>query len=346
MSTEEKSSKSVSEILKDRILKVIEDDNQLPWMRPWFYRYAYNYWTDHQYTGINRWLLPVGEYMSAKQLQAYNKKNGTNYKFVKGIKWEYVLFMKECVVGVRKGELNADEIASIMGGGFIRHGTNLYYYDEKDGKLKKKYLVRKYYRVANIKYFQDENGNTPPSKIEGEESIVEFEYSEPEAIINNYCSLEGVQIMHDVHNEGYYRQSEDCVHVPAKTEFKSPEVYYSTVFHELVHSTGTPNRLDRESLRDYGLQRRIRSEEELIAEMGACLLCSEAGIHDITAEGESDYFTMVNSEAYIKSWYEWLKGTDIDLVSIASKAEKAYQYVMGVYSHQFEKEEDTVSVLK
>lgn len=345
MGTEEKNMKSVSDILKERILKVIEEENTLPWTKPWFHRYAYNYWTDHQYTGVNRWLLPVGEYMSAKQLQAYNKKNGTNYRFVKGIKWEYVLFMKEVITGVRKGELSDDVIANIMQGGYARQGINLYYYDEKEGKLKKKYLVRKYYRVADIKYFQDENGNTPPSKIEGDEAIVEFEYSEPESIIERYSALEGVQVINDVRNEAYYMESTDCIHVPPKTDFKSPEMYYSTVFHEMVHSTGTPSRLDRETLKSYRKVRN-RSEEELIAEMGSCLLCAEAGIHSLSTEGESDYFTVTNSDAYIRSWYEWLKDGDVDIVSIASKAEKAYQYILGVCSKEDNDEEDTISVLE
>lgn len=345
MSTE--GGKSVSQILKERILRVIEEDGELPWTKPWFYRYAYNYWTDHQYTGVNRWLLPVGEYMSAKQLQAYNKKNGTDYKFVKGIKWEYVLFMKETQVGVKKGELSPSDISEIMQGKKLIISGNKYFYDSKSGKLKKSYLVRRYYRVANIKYFQDENGNCIPSKIDGENAIVEFEYSNPEAIIENYARKEGVQLMHDVSNQGYYSPAEDTIHVPEKTEFKTPEAYYSTVFHEMIHSTGAKNRLARESLEDYSSDVTIRSEEELIAEMGACLLCAEAGLHEIKLDGEAESFTVKNSEAYIKSWYKWLKNTDVDIVSIASKAEKAYQYALGYFSENLdgEDDEDAVSIV-
>lgn len=338
--------KSVSDILKERILKTIEESNKLPWESPWYYRYAMNYSTQHQYTGINRWLLPVGEYMSAKQLQRYNKTNGTEYKFMKGIKWREVLFMKDCIVGVKRDDLSSEALSTIMNGGAVREGSNTYYMD-KEGRLVKKYLVRKYYRVADITYFEDKNGNKPPSKVEGADAIIEFENTEPDKIIENYCKRSGVKIEDKYHNEAYYTQELDCVCVPNIREFKSVEVYYSTIFHELIHSTGTKGRLNRDSYVEYHKSNQERSEEELIAEMGACLLCAEAGIHTLDYSGESEYFTIKNSEAYIKSWYMYLKDTDIDIVSIASKAEKAANYILGVSSSESsEIDDDTVSISK
>jgi antirestriction protein ArdC len=63
----------------------------------------------------------------------------------------------------------------------------------------------------------------------------------------------------------------------------SPDNFFSTLFHELVHSTGHPNRLDRPVIRkamrpfasvdlvDYNF-------EELIAEHGAAFLDEDSGI--------------------------------------------------------------------
>jgi antirestriction protein ArdC len=57
--------------------------------------------------------------------------------------------------------------------------------------------------------------------------------------------------------------------MPRPTTFDSGQEYYSTLFHELTHSTGHPSRLDRDSVRvtaRFGSHE--YSKEELIAEMG------------------------------------------------------------------------------
>lgn len=67
------------------------------------------------------------------------------------------------------------------------------------------------------------------------------------------------------------------MHLPEKTRFASVEEFYSTLFHELSHSTGHSSRLDRKldtdpkpfGSSDYG-------KEELVAEMSAAFLCSHA----------------------------------------------------------------------
>ena len=71
----------------------------------------------------------------------------------------------------------------------------------------------------------------------------------------------------------------DEVHLPKREAFTSSEEFYSTAFHELVHSTGHRERLNRKTLTDgtpFGSPTYTR--EELVAEMGAAFLCAEAGI--------------------------------------------------------------------
>jgi antirestriction protein ArdC len=43
----------------------------------------------------------------------------------------------------------------------------------------------------------------------------------------------------------YYRPSTDSVHMPARARFVDAPHYYSTLFHELIHSTGHESRLNR-----------------------------------------------------------------------------------------------------
>src|SRR5207302_4000497 len=88
----------------------------------------------------------------------------------------------------------------------------------------------------------------------------------------------------------FYRPSTDTVTVPQAEQFESRELYYSTLFHELTHSTGHPARLARKGITDailFGSHE--YSREELIAEMGAAFLCGHCGIDAATLAESSSY---------------------------------------------------------
>ena len=72
----------------------------------------------------------------------------------------------------------------------------------------------------------------------------------------------------------FYSPAHDYVQVPPKATFTEPDEYYETVFHELVHATEHPTRLNwsrKESDNSYAMG-------ELIAEIGACYLARELGV--------------------------------------------------------------------
>jgi len=71
----------------------------------------------------------------------------------------------------------------------------------------------------------------------------------------------------DKEARAYYRPAIDLVNVPAIRYFESGEEYYSTLFHELAHSTGHAKRLNREGVNEVAaFGTAIYSKEELIAE--------------------------------------------------------------------------------
>ncbi len=122
-------------------------------------------------------------------------------------------------------------------------------------------------------------------------------------------------------NAAWYRPSTDTVGMPARGLFSSAEEYYSTLFHELTHSTGHSSRIGREGieiLNTFGSE--SYSKEELVAEMGAAMLCGVTGIAPATIQ---------NSAAYLKTWIERLKSDSRLLVSAASAAQKAADYIRG-----------------
>jgi len=119
-----------------------------------------------------------------------------------------------------------------------------------------------------------------------------------------------------------YRLAMDTVQMPAFTSFESAEAYHLTLFHELVHATGHPKRLNRESLIKHdGFGGKVYSFEELVAEMGAAFLGIETHI-------VSDAHKQ--SAAYLQSWLNVLRVKDHKrwIVQAASQAGKAAAFIM------------------
>src|SRR5208283_736210 len=109
-----------------------------------------------------------------------------------------------------------------------------------------------------------------------------------------------------------YRPSTDTVGMPARSAFDSAEEYYSTFFHELTHSTGHPSRVGREGIMEHNpFGSEDYSKEELVAEMGAAMVCGVAGIASRTLD---------NSASYLQSWINRLRSDSRLIVSAASQA--------------------------
>ncbi len=119
----------------------------------------------------------------------------------------------------------------------------------------------------------------------------------------------------------FYDPLSDAVSIPNPRSFFSDQQFYSTLFHELTHSTGHSRRLGRhEKLNDHQFGSRDYSQEELVAEMGASYLCGMTGIEQETIQ---------NNAAYIKSWIRTFKDDSKVLIMAATQAQKAVDYILG-----------------
>ena len=122
-------------------------------------------------------------------------------------------------------------------------------------------------------------------------------------------------------DQASYRAMLDTVALPVPLAFDSPNAYYATAFHELGHSTGHPTRLGRfgpdAETSPFGSQ--DYSKEELVAEFTAAFLCAASGIE--TQEPQS--------AAYIQNWLSVLSLNRTWLVSAASKAQQAADFILG-----------------
>lgn len=126
----------------------------------------------------------------------------------------------------------------------------------------------------------------------------------------------GAKAFHSSNADG----SMSYVQMPRFENFEDAESYYSTLAHECIHWTRTPKRLNR----DFGRKRwgdEGYAMEELVAEMGAAFLCATLGVSPSVREDHA---------GYLASWIKVLKGDKRAIVTAASHAGKAADFLIGL----------------
>ena len=144
------------------------------------------------------------------------------------------------------------------------------------------------------------------------------EYEDAKVILDSWA--DEVTIRHGG-DSAFYRPSDDLIQLPTFEQFDSEAEYFSTAFHEAIHSTGHSTRLNRFKKERKGSYKQAYAFEELVAELGAAFLCADAGINQ-PEEPREDH------AQYLAHWLEVLKGDPKAIVSAASKAEKAAKLVV------------------
>lgn len=126
---------------------------------------------------------------------------------------------------------------------------------------------------------------------------------------------DGVKINH-TSDRAFYRPGADTVTMPAPDQFTSPEAYYSTLLHELGHSTGHKDRLDRQQLNTFGSEE--YAKEELVAELASAFTSIETGVK----------FDDANHAAYVGSWLQALKNDKNEIFRAAKHAGQAADFLI------------------
>jgi antirestriction protein ArdC len=279
----------------DQIVAMLEK-GVVPWRSPILGRssagHPKNLNTGKQYRGVNVFLLAF---------TAFAKGYGSSY-------WITFNQAKERGGNVKKGEKSSMVV-------FWKQ----YETTNKEAGRPTIVPVMRYYNVFNAEQIE---GNEIPDAVKFEP--IEFKPIEgAEQIASGYLGAPSIE--HDGGQQAFYRPASDSVHLPQRTRFASVEEYYSTLFHELSHSTGHSSRLDRKldtnprpfGSPDYG-------KEELIAEMSAAFLCSSAGIQPTVIE---------NQAAYLAGWLKQLKSDKKLVISAAGQAQKAADWIRNLRVH-------------
>jgi len=177
----------------------------------------------------------------------------------------------------------------------------------------KAFMMLRYYTVFNI----DQTEGVTLPKAEAVANVVE-PLAACEAIVANMPNKPSIKHGGD---KACYRPSTDEVFMPTMTAFTQAEAYYSTLFHELSHSTGHKDRLNRKGITDpIAFGNHTYGAEELVAEFGAAFLCGMTGIAPATLE---------NSAAYIDHWKKAVRLDHKLVVTAAAQAQKAADMILG-----------------
>jgi antirestriction protein ArdC len=274
------------EIITDRIIATLEA-GIVPWHKPWEEGMPRNLVSGKAYRGINVFMTASAGFASPYWL-SFKQCKDLKGSIVAGSKGTPVVFWKW---------LDVDDETS-------EHADT------------KQIPMLRYYTVFNL----EQTTGINPAKIPALPERTFEPIAACDALVDGMPKRPLIR-----HGEpkAYYRPASDLVNMPAKEVFDGPAEYYSTLFHELTHSTGHESRTNRhkEEGADCLFGSESYSKEELVAEMGAAMLCGVCSIENATID---------NSAAYIASWLRVLKGDKQIVIYAAAQAQRASDYIQGI----------------
>ncbi len=319
-----------------------DDDHLAPWQRPYSVAGLHRNPLGKVYRGINQLMLMIAAFsrgyddnrwLTFKQASeaAGKAAKAAGCKVEKNTRgfWVYADGNdkgKSCG-GVRKGQ-NA---AAGCGSTEVVFWGKVESKDEKaKGKAKRKgkdkektRLVRfmRTYSVFNVEQLDDRTREHlgAPAREHDHDPI-----EAAETIVVGYKIS-----THHGGDRAFYSPLTDRIQLPKRERFHTPAAYYSTRFHEMGHSTGAEKRLNRPGIADFDYKGSHQyADEELVAEITACILAGEAGIERVVEN---------NSVAYLKHWADRLKADSRLIVMAAMRAQTAADLILG---RTFEEKEE------
>lgn len=292
--TREFKGNGADKILAEKIVKKVTETGHLPWEMPWDKRInAYSYASKKPFCLVNKFLLDhEGGYVSFNEIKKKGYQFKPEYEGVKGLaepvfmRW---LTEKEVLDKDGKPQLN------------------------KDGEpLTRDYWGTRFFSEWSIGYLLDKDGKP---LVDADNNDTFYNY-QAEHVIANYFNRHGVTLVRNANvNQACFIPSSMTVNIPNDNRFENTTLYYSTVFHEMVHSTGIElgRRMDGDK------ESKEYSFEELVAEIGAWILRGLCGIETVKAED--------NSTSYLQGWCKKFEEKPYWIMMAYSMADKAVKCI-------------------
>ncbi|MBC8946520.1 ArdC family protein [Xenorhabdus indica] len=305
--------KDIYQQVTDKIISALEKGT-LPWKRPW--RSATkqfgnmlptNAMTGNHYNGVNILLL----WMSAEEM-------GTNIN-----SWLTYRQAQQLGGQVRKGERSTLTVIykSYEIQARDEDNDNGLLFDSEGQPLMKQCAMLKSNQLFNViqcdglpEHLLHEGGRIPEDRQKILSPRIRSE-------VSTMLNATGVKMTSLPQNRAYYGIIGDRIVMPLVEQFNTEADYWSTLLHEMVHSTGHASRLNREGItsitRKFGDP--IYAFEELVAEMGSAFLCTQLEV-----------FGEVNHESYIEHWLSILKKDKKSLFRACKQAREASEYLLNL----------------
>jgi putative DNA primase/helicase len=285
--------KPLHEQVAEKLIKQIEEGTA-PWQKPWENgNFApYNASTGARYKGGNSLWLSMQERSDPRWL-TYKQAQDMNAQ-------------------VRKGE----------------KGTTIEYWKFHDEKAK---------RDDNGNIVKDSKGNTVMLRYELDrpkvftasvfnaeqiDGLPELEKREitwnPNERAEKIMQNSGVPVNYKPGNKAYYTPSKHEITMPFKDQFTNDSSFYGVYLHELSHSTGNINVLNRDLSGSFGSA--LYAKEELRAEISSSIVSQEIGIPPDTGR----------NAAYVEHWVKILKDDPKEIFRAAKDAEKISEYILNL----------------
>lgn len=299
----------IYQAITDRIIEGLKL-GRIPWRKTWkgCGEFPQNFTTKKKYRGANvivLWFHMMANGFSSPYYLTFKQVQKLKGKVKKGAKSELVIYWQWL-------ERDSETVNPATG-----------------KPSKNKIPLLKYYRVFNIE--QTEGIEYERDNIQ----LTEFKQIEnAENFVANYQDKPPVK-----HGgiRAYYSPADDYVQMPQPETFDGEAEYYGTLFHELTHSTGHKERLNR----DEGLAGFFGDEnysrEELTAEIGTAFICALTGISNDKIEE--------NQQAYINGWISKLASDPKMIILASARAQKAIDYMQGIKAGKTNEAKETAKAL-
>ena len=216
--------------------------------------------------------------------------------------------------------------------------------DPNDGK-EKDVCIRKPCWKCYFVYNRDQMEGLPEEKkpliMTTQEIINSVPLDNKIKMVEKFLNAQNVTLKHS--DQGaFYNIDQDFINMPHKDHYVGTSVldgeqtYYSTLLHEHVHATGAKKRLNRKHFRSKD-KSKTYAEEELVAEIGSAIACSQLGIITDPSNQLNDH------GAYLNGWIKSIKEKEDALIWAFHNAIKAYKYMESNYPKDAIFENDKVA---
>ena len=185
-------------------------------------------------------------------------------------------------------------------------------------KVTSAYAFIKHYYVFNVAQCEGLD-----LSIEAQPEPIPASFDQSPAVMGLIDKLALKGGLHHGGDSAFFRPSTDSINMPPLAAFNDAGQYHATLLHESIHATGHDSRLKRLTPARFGSEE--YAYEELVAELGAAMLCAKLGI-----DGD------LRHAGYIESWLKALRNDKKFIISAAGKAQAALDWLMPVSVDQEE----------